>query len=256
MKKPVKIGLFGAGRVGSQLLKRFDDMAGVEIMGVWTRHPERHPMLEGRSDVIRRPEDMPQADVYMLALKDDAISDFSKHLTGRRGLTVHTSGAVPSTVLQTERRGVFYPLQTFTEHSVPDWDNIPLLVHASQPSDTELLERLGRMLSSRVYRVNDRQRAQLHVAAVFASNFTNVMVQIALKLNRRAGLPDELLRPLLETTFRNLLEGEPEIMLTGPARRGDLKTLEKHLALLSQGDTDTEKEIYEQISRWIREQYG
>ncbi len=256
MKRQVRIGLFGSGRVGGHLLRAFDRLPEVEVAGVWTRHPGRHSVLAGRRDLVRRPEDMPEADVYVLALKDDAVGEFSRHLAGRRGLTVHTSGAVPSTVLQTRRRGVFYPLQTFTEHTEPDWTAIPLLVYAQTSEDTALLERLARMLTPEVFRVDDDQRARLHTAAVFVSNFTNAMVQIGEELNREAGLPEELLKPLLEATFRNILEKGAEAVLTGPARRGDIKTIEKHLRLLSEGGHRTEKDIYEAVSRWILRKFS
>ncbi len=256
MKTPVRVGLFGAGNVGLHLLRRMHQAEGVEVTGLWNRHPERWGEWQARYPVVRRPEDMPPADVYILALKDDVLGDFSARLKDRNILTVHTSGAQPSAVLQTPRKGVFYPLQTFVHNREVDWSRVPLLVYAPDDRDEKLLQDLARRLSPLVYKVDDAQRARLHVAAVFASNYTNAMWQMARDLLAGENLDTEILKPLLEKTFAHLLEADPREMLTGPARRGDRHTIRRHLDLLRRSGRQDLARIYEEIARWILARYG
>ena len=250
-KREIKIGLFGAGNVGQHLLAAFRKAPNVNIVGLWNRHPGKWKAVASDIPVVDTPEQMPDADVYILALKDDVLEDFSMHLKGRNVLTVHTSGAMASDILQTERKGVFYPLQTFTSGSAVEWTTIPLLVWADDARDLQLLQDLAGRISNNVHVINDSQRAHLHVAAVFTANFTNVMMQIADKITDEAEIPYELLLPLAARNFENLLTNAPYDVLTGPARRGDRKTIEKHLRLLQENGFNDEAEIYRKITNWI-----
>lgn len=255
MKTPIRIGLFGAGHVGLHLLRRMHQAEGVEVTGLWNRHPARWGEWQARYPVVRRPEDMPPADVYILALKDDVLGDFSARLKDRNILTVHTSGAQPSAVLQTARKGVFYPLQTFVRDREVDWSRVPLLVYAPDARDEKLLQDLARRLSPLVYKVDDAQRARLHVAAVFASNYTNVMVQIAYELMKDSQLNPDILKPLMEKTFAHLLHADPHKVLTGPARRGDNDTLQRHINILKEMKKEELIVIYENLAQWIKKHY-
>jgi len=256
MKTPVRIGLFGAGNVGTHLLRRLDETDGVEVVGLWNRHPGRWAEWAGKYKVVAEPEEMPPADVYILALKDDVLEPFSQRLPHPHVLTVHTSGAQPSYVLRRARRGVFYPLQTFVRNRPVDWTRIPILVHAPVASDESFLEDLARRLSPMVYHVDDAQRARLHVAAVFASNYTNAMVQMAREIMHEAGLSADMLTPLMEKTFRNMLDDDPARVLTGPARRGDRRTVDRHLALLKEMNREDLMKIYREVAEWIMDKYG
>ena len=250
-EREIKIGLFGAGNVGKHLLAAFRKAPNVNIVGLWNRHPGKWRAVAGDIPVVDKPERMPGADVFILALKDDVLADFSGRLQGRNVLTVHTSGAMSSDVLQTERKGVFYPLQTFAPGSAVEWESVPLLVWAADARDLQLLQDLAGRISKNVHVIDDRQRAQLHVAAVFTANFTNAMMQMAKEISDKAQVPYELLLPLARRNFDNMLSHDPAEVLTGPARRGDRKTIEKHLQLLQENGLTDEAEIYRRITEWI-----
>ena len=99
---------------------------------------------------------------------------------------------------------------------------------------------------------NDRepeQRANLHVAAVFANNFANRCFAIAEKILEEKDLPFELLHPLMEETLAKALQDSPARMQTGPAMRGDEDTLRRHLLLLA--DHPAWMEIYRELSENI-----
>ena len=149
-------------------------------------------------------------------------------------------------------RGVFYPLQTFTAGRHISLGDVPLLVEGSDPQTTRTLLRMARALSSRARQASSEERARLHLAAVFASNFSNHMYAIAQQLLDRYGLPADLLKPLMRETAAKALESVSAAdAQTGPARRGDMPTQKRHLDMLD-GYPELQN-IYENISRHIWE---
>lgn len=183
--------------------------------------------------------DLPtDADLYILAVVDDAIQavaqQLAEHVPPDR-LVVHTSGATSSSVFQGlfERYGVFYPLQSFSIDRPIAFQSIPFCLSAHKASDLSLLKSIAEQLSERVVEINDQQRAGLHVAAVFANNFTNYLQFISSQLLTQQGLPADLLQPLVEETIAKLQTLPPETAQTGPAIRGDETTMTKHLHLLN-----------------------
>jgi len=196
----------------------------------------------------------PDADWLLLAVRDDTIGEVAAALAPYvpQALATHTSGATPGTVLAPhfQRFGVFYPLQSFSREREPDWSTIPLCVDAAAPADLLFLQEMAGKLGMRAWPVNDEQRAALHVAAVFANNFVNHCYTIAEQLLAEKGLPFELLHPLMRETLAKALAYSPAQMQTGPARRGDQATLERHLALLAQ-HTDWQT-VYAALSESIR----
>ncbi len=197
----------------------------------------------------------PDADWLLLAVSDDAIGEVAAALAPHvpQALATHTSGATPGTVLAPhfQRFGVFYPLQSFSPERVPDWSAIPLCVDAADPSDRIFLEKMAAQLGARAWRVDDEQRAALHVAAVFANNFVNHCYAVAEQLLAEQGLPFELLHPLMTETLAKALAHSPAHMQTGPARRGDQATLQRHLALLA--EHPDWQAVYAAMSQSIRD---
>jgi predicted short-subunit dehydrogenase-like oxidoreductase (DUF2520 family) len=181
----------------------------------------------------------PTADAYLLAVPDDAIAAVARQLTGvlsPHALVLHTSGATPTAPLAAffERAGVFYPLQSFNRTQPLDWAQVPILYFTLDPADEAACAELAAALSPRTARVDDEQRAQLHVAAVFANNFTNHLFDIAYRIAADASLDFDLLLPLIRRTVARL-DGTtpPAEWQTGPAVRGDRATIERHLWALS-----------------------
>lgn len=196
-----------------------------------------------------------EGDLYLFALKDDVLPEIISRIKPNDALWVHTSGSTDMQVFSPHvtRYGVFYPLQTFSKTKPVDFDEIPIFVEAAHESDTGLLETLARTLSRQVNRVTSEQRRAIHLAAVFACNFTNHLYAIAAHLLEAQQLPFQVLLPLIRETAAKVETLDPQKAQTGPAIRYDRKIIERHLQLLAE-----EPELcalYESLSRNIH-QYG
>ena len=254
-----KIVIVGSGRIAWHLGKRLK-AKGLPVAQVLSRSASHARSLaetlqadwsDDWSKVI------PDADWLLMAIRDDVIDDvaalLAPHVPG--ALVTHTSGATPGSVLSPyfQRYGVFYPLQTFSMERSPVWSKIPFCVDAAAEADILFLIRIAKTISNLVYRVSDAQRAQLHVAAVFANNFANHCFAIAEKILEEKDLPFDMLHPLMEETLAKALQNSPGKMQTGPAMRGDSDTLKRHLELL--GQHPEWQDLYQKISASIQIAY-
>jgi predicted short-subunit dehydrogenase-like oxidoreductase (DUF2520 family) len=166
---------------------------------------------------------------------------------------VHTAGSVPIDILDKfYNYGIFYPFQTFSKNRDISFDNIPILVEGNSKKTTGQLLKLASSLSKTVYEVNSEQRLLLHIAAVFACNFTNHLYHVSKKISDKAELPFDILQPLIEETVSKAFKVSPEKAQTGPASRSDRKTMEKHIEILTKSfDNKNLAELYEDISERI-----
>ena len=179
--------------------------------------------------------------------------EFSSELPIKDQLVVHTSGSVSCQDLaEHNRRGVFYPLQSFSKNRESNFKEIPICIEAEFNKDLLLLEELAAALSDDVYFIDSDQRKKLHLAAVFVNNFVNHLYQIGHDICAREALPFEILKPLIAETARKIEEMTPSDAQTGPAKRNDLKTINEHLELLS----DDHKALYQLISKSIQATHG
>lgn len=250
------IFLIGAGNVGFHLGRHLVDR-GCRVTGVFSRSIEKAQFLSEHTGIPHCHtfnEIDPSAGLYLLAVSDAAIAPVARSLYQlgiRDKLLVHTSGATPSSVLRpySTRYGVFYPLQTFSRERALDCSKVPLCIQANGQEDEALLLRLGERLSEAVYRIDDRQRAVLHVAAVFVNNFANHFFQVGWDILERESLPFDLLRPLIEETATKVQAQRPAEMQTGPAVRGDQATVDRHLEYLQ--DQPQLQELYRLLTRHI-----
>lgn len=253
MSAPARIVLIGAGNVGSRLAQRFADQ-GLPLLQVLSRSPMRGsfpaPVVNHIEEVV------PDAEVYLIAVPDDAIAGVAEQLARQiapAALVAHTSGSTPSTVLSPffENYGVCYPLQTFSPERMPDFSEIPVCVDAPSRHDLETLQQLAAVLSPCVYHLDDRQRARVHLAAVFVNNFVNHLYHTGFQLLSEANLPFELLLPLIrETAAKIKPDSDPAYLQTGPARRGDTQTIRRHIQVLA-GNHELEM-LYEQMTSAIQ----
>lgn len=234
------IGLFGAGRVASQLAPALV-AAGHQIVFVWSRAPgpaqALAARLPGTPALATLPAPLPPADVYLLAVPDAAVAALLAAVPWPTGaLVAHLAGSLPLAVFEARpevRGGVFYPLQTFSPGRVIDWPAVPLCIEAAGAAAEATLLALARSLSPNVRLLASAQRLKLHVAAVFANNFTNHLLGIADALLAEAALPAELLAPLVRETVQKALANPPFAVQTGPAVRRDDPTLAAHEAALA-----------------------
>ena len=248
------IVLIGSGNVATHLGGALAG-AGHRIVQVYSRTAAHATALAGTlgAGATTDPTTIDiHADVYILAVKDDAIAAVAAQLpAGLKGTVVHTAGSVGMDVLNghAEACGVLYPLQTFSKAKPVDFSVIPVAVEASDDTALAGLETLAGSVSGRVFRCDSRQRLSLHVAAVFACNFTNHFYAIAADMLGEHGLDFDLIRPLIFETAQKVMEHRPADVQTGPAVRHDVRTMEKHLELLR--DHPALAGLYELISRRI-----
>lgn len=244
----LSIVLLGTGNVAHQLFNALEN----QIVQVYGRNKEALAEFPETVTKTTDPKKILDAQLYVLAVSDLAIKEVSGLLQTRKGLVVHTSGGVTIDVLQTIRKGVFYPLQTFTKGKVLEFSTIPICLEALNEEDYQLLEKLATSISSSVQRVSSEQRKTLHLAAVFANNFSNHMFHIAKEICERDGLDFQLLTPLITETVDKIRLLNPKVAQTGPARRNDIETMQRHLDGL---DSAIDKKIYQIVSESIRKSY-
>lgn len=196
-------------------------------------------------------------DIIIVSVPDHRIEGLLREIEcGPGTLVAHTSGSTPLSVFPPSFRsfGVFYPLQTFSEDRKISFSGLPLLVEASDSGSLKKLSALAATLGCDVHEAGSEARALVHVAAVFACNFSNHMLAAGNELAARSGFGPGILKPLLEETINKALVQGPEISQTGPAVRNDINTIEKHLDLLS--FSPRLKRLYMEVTRSIREYYN
>lgn len=232
----MKISILGAGNVATQLALALKK-AGHEIVEIYNRSNDAGSDLAKTvgahftSDITA----LTVADMYLIAVKDDAIAERAEQLKAGDKIVAHTSGTQSMNALSnsSSHYGIFYPLQTMTKLSKVDFKNVPLLIEGSDESTTRKLEALAKTISQNVHRVDEQQRQWIHVAAVFANNFTNHLYSISESLLLGHELPFDILKPLIFSSIENLQQFSPNQIQTGPAARGDSNVIEKHLMLLA-----------------------
>ena len=235
-----RIGIVGRGNVGTHL-ERALGSKGWEVTSVNSRN------LEGMKG---------DEDVLIISVSDDALSRvcgrIKETFPGFKGIVAHTAGSVDAAVLSPyfASYGVFYPLQAFSKKdSSIDFSLIPIFVESPDEEVLNTLEKLADSLTTEVYVLSSADRKRLHIASVFACNFSNALYSIANDLLKESNLPFTVLLPLIRQTVRKLDTLSPAQAQTGPAVRGDKKIISNHLEALSA--ESMEKEIYELISNYI-----
>ena len=250
-----KIAIIGAGNVAYTLCKLLKNK-GIEPLCVFVRNAEKAQKVSEDLNVtaVSDYKKVLDSDLAIIAVNDDAISDVAMQLIDYKGLVVHTSGTKSAELLnRNSHYGVFYPLQTMSKNREIQFDDIPLLIYANSKEDLAKLHDFAGIFSTKVYECDDKQRKAIHLAAVFVSNFTNVMIGIGDKLLKNNGLPLEIMRPLVMEMMQKSLEISPEKALTGPARRGDFATIAEHEKMLA--DNPDELAIYMILTDYIIENY-
>ena len=197
-----------------------------------------------------------EAEMYIISVPDDAVEKIAGILQVGNKLIVHTSGSLSMEVLKecSENYGVLYPLQTFSKTRKVDFSHIPLCIEANTKEGLQMIRSLAADLSDAVREIDSEQRKILHLAAVFASNFPNFMYNIAGQILSDNKLDFKLLLPLIAETSKKVERMNPEEAQTGPAKRGDQKTMETHLEMLK---TYPEyRKIYQLLNDAIKNSYS
>lgn len=194
-----------------------------------------------------------KADLYIIAASDSAVEELSHYIPYSDTLVVHTSGSLSTKALKGNyRKGVFYPLQTFTKRKVLRYDEIPFFVEAENKDDEDALFKLADRISNEVHRVNSDMRLHAHLAGVLVNNFTNHLYYLGEKICKETGLPFDVLRPIIKETAQKAMEFNPYDAQTGPARRNDQIIINKHMDIL---DDSRLQQLYKLMSESITRTY-
>ncbi|GAB2981673.1 DUF2520 domain-containing protein [Mucilaginibacter puniceus] len=249
----MRITLIGSGNVATHLAAALKN-AGHTIVQVYSRTLQNalllayHVKAEAIDDLNAINID---TDLFIIAIKDDAIGPIAEQLAAHQKLMVHTSGATDlySLLAFSDNVGVFYPLQTFSKIKEVDFRNVPLCIEAKNETIANILEQLAQTISNRVYYIDSEKRKALHLAATFACNFPNYLYNIAQQIIAKQGLDFELLRPLIQETAEKVQNAIPATVQTGPAIRNDENTMAMHRQML-EGEPELQQ-LYFLLSQGI-----
>jgi predicted short-subunit dehydrogenase-like oxidoreductase (DUF2520 family) len=250
----MKISIIGAGNVATHLAKAIN-AAGMEVVQIWSQHFENAVVLAKQVSATAIDElqniDL-TVDVCLISVKDDEIANIAAQLKDFKGLVAHTSGSVDMTVFEPyfENYGVFYPLQTFSKEKHISFETIPLCLEANTDLAMQVLQQLAGRLSKTIEKVDSEKRKILHLAAVYACNFTNHLYALAEEILEANELKFDILRPLITETAAKVQESYPLDVQTGPAIRNDEQTLIKHQELLKKQPELLD--IYKSLSESIK----
>ncbi len=246
------ITFIGSGNVATHLAKNFF-RNGFVITEIYSKSLEKATLLASETksiacNNIKNISDV--SDVYIICIKDDFIPEIVQNFPFKNKLIVHTSGSISIDDLKGfDNYGIFYPLQTFSKEKEVNIFEVPFCIEANTKINEHKLIELGEALSENVYLINSEQRKKLHLAAVFACNFTNYMYQIANDITRKSDIDFDILKPLILETAKKIQKNTPKSMQTGPAKRKDEAVIKKHLELLT--DFPEVQEIYRLITKNI-----
>jgi predicted short-subunit dehydrogenase-like oxidoreductase (DUF2520 family) len=245
----IQVSIIGSGNVAQHLIQAFAKTTEIELVQVFSRKPELLFSLVPNHKIISDYNLLKAVDLIIIAVSDDAIAIVSAQITLKNQLVVHTSGSVSMDALNSNnRKGVFYPLQTFSASKEIDFKLIPICLEATTRKDYQILEKVAKSISDVTYNINSEQRKALHVAAVFVSNFVNHLYQIGNELCLENDLSFEILKPLITETANKIQTLSPTQAQTGPAKRNDTQTIKAHLSFLT---NDNQKEIYKLLTKSI-----
>lgn len=248
-----KIVLLGAGNLATNLALTLKK-EGFDILQVYNRTKENGIKLAGkvRADYISDLSKLnPHADLYIISVSDSAIKDIADRIRLKNELIVHTSGSMDIDILQRSSKnyGVLHSPQTFTKWKPVSFRNLHVDIQANNKESEKLLMEFACRFCNHVLVVNSEQRKIIHIAAVFAGNFTNFMYSVAEDILTRNGLPFDLMQPIIKKTSENSKFKKPFSRQTGPAMREDYEVIARHIETLAK--YPHYKSIYNLISKKI-----
>ena len=255
--KKYHVSFIGSGNVAFHLAKSMNK-AGVMVDEVWSPNRGNREWLAKNvnAKTVESPAGITAAsDVYIIAVPDDKVKEVVSSLPPVKGIVAHTSGITPMSVISSRFKssGVFYPLQTFSKQREVNMATVPFCIEGNTKVAAKKLTDLAGKLSRNIYAVNSNERKELHLAAVFVSNFVNHLYHTANTLVEENGLSFELLLPLIEEVAAKVKTLSPDAAQTGPARRNDENTLEIHREMLHPHPDF--QALYDLITRQIKKQY-
>ncbi len=246
------IGIIGPGRTGLGLALALTKVGRrVRVYGRRSKPvPEPLQLTVGPGD--RPPPWTSQVEVLFLAVHDDAVELLADTLArtrsvGQRHTVLHLSGSRGKEILAPltatgAALGSFHPLQSISDPvTAPERFAGSRVAVEGDDRAVTVARELAEALDMVPLHLRSDRKAIYHAAAVFASNYLVVCSAVGERMARAAGIPPDdawgALKPLVEGTMQNLLESRaPLDALTGPVMRGDVETVQRHLAALALDD--------------------
>lgn len=255
------IAFIGAGNLAWHLAPALENL-GHRVALIYNRDPKAREALINRLYNAQPHSTLDfsdtRTDLIILAVADRAIQDVASELVLPDGcMLVHTSGSTSMEKLMRavpEHAGVLYPLYSFSKNDKINFQDIPLFIEGSDSSTEKSLLRLGKELTKHVYKLSSKDRSKLHLAAVFANNFSNHMLSVAEQIMAADKLPFGLIQPMVLGSIQKAFAIGPFQSQTGPAIRCDYDTLTRHMNLLS--DNPDLHEMYSMISNHIMDMHN
>lgn len=232
----MRISLIGSGNVAS-VLGRLMKQQHHEVIQVISRDVDNARLLANElgasySDFDGKPH--VRADIFILAIADQALEHFFTTYGLGNKMIVHTAGSVSMDILTkfSSNYGVLYPLQSLRKEMqiIP---RIPFLIDANTTEGLEFLQQFAASISDSVKHVGDEERLKIHAAAVIVSNFTNYLYSVAEDFCQKEDLDFNMLKPLILETAHRVQNASPSKVQTGPAVRKDILTMDKHLRIFA-----------------------
>ena len=258
VKSNCRVVLVGAGNMATALAVALVKAGNVPL-AVWSRTAESAQMLADRvgTEWCCDIDALPQADVVIISIVDSALRKIAAKVAAKYpdAIILHTAGSIPMNTLHecgAKRYGVLYPMQTVSKNNVVPLDDVTTFVEGCDEVVAQHIEQLARTISNKVVYATSEQRSYLHVAAVFACNFSNAVYNMAAELLEKHGLPFEAMLPLIDEAARKVHRMSPADAQTGPARRGDENVMNAHKAMLD----DELSAIYSLFSDYIKRRNG
>lgn len=245
----ISIVLLGSGNVAHHLIKAINNSDGLQLLQVFARNPESISGLMPYDKITTNIDTILDADLYLISVSDNAISEVSSSLKFKNKLVAHTSGSFSMDDLDSKnRKAVFYPLQTFSKNKEVNFREVPICLESQNETDHKVLEKVAHCISDKVFKINSYQRKSLHVSAVFVSNFVNHLYAIGNDICKENNVDFDILKPLIQETAHKIVSLTPKEAQTGPAKRNDTLTINSHLQFISD---ENQKEIYKMLTKSI-----
>ena len=253
-EQDMKVVVVGSGNVAESLAVALYEAEGVELVQIYARNEVRGRKVAELAHTAWSGSELAEADLYLISVSDNAVAEVAKSLVVPEGAVVaHTAGCCPIESLESHtHRAVFYPFQTFSVGRRVDFSKGYIFLEGATDHALKVVEEVAHALTKNVLPADTARRAVIHLSGVFACNFANAMYSNAAEVLAEAGLPFDIVAPVIEETAKKACEVlNPAQTQTGPARRGDTETLNRHRAMLS--ESPLKREIYDKISEDICE---
>ena len=248
----MKIAILGSGNVAYHLAKMFKEK-NIPISQIFGRNEKDLQEISEQSEIPFSTTELADAELYFIAVNDDAVAAISKNIKNQNSLVAHTSGSLPKEILEGNyRKASFYPLQTFSKSKMLQYSEIPFFVEAENEADSQILENLALKISEKVMKSDYEKRKYIHLTAVFACNFVNHLFARAKEISDSQQIPFHYFLPLIKETTSKIEKIEPKLAQTGPAIRNDEKILQLHEALITE---EEHLKIYQVMNESIKKMY-